>query len=155
MGEVQIHQDDLDRFLSIAERLKLEGLITDEHNVVSSDPQDFFKEEIAREVNEIASEEIFNDIEDKNVIAHNKAKIIINSEELSSVEELDTKILEHIEKDGNRWKCNICEKLMRLKVHAKEHVEIHFDGLTFPCTDCDTVLRSRTALRLHIQRKHK
>ena len=155
VGEVQIYQNDLDRFLKIAERLKLEGLITDEDNAVGSDPKDNFKEEVAREVNEIASEEILNDIEDKTVIAHNKTKIIINSEEFSSVEELDAKILEHIEKDGNRWKCNICDKLMRMKVHAKEHVEIHFDGLTFPCPDCDSILRSRHALRSHIQRKHK
>ena len=127
----------------------------DEDNVVGNDPQDLFKKEIAREVHEIASGEIRNDIEDKTVIAHNKTKIIINSEEFSSVEELDAKILEYIEKDGNRWKCNICDKLMRFKTHVKEHVEIHFDGLTFPCTDCDSVLRSRNTLRVHIQRKHK
>ena len=117
--------------------------------------QDNFKEEVASEVNEIASEEILNNMEDKTVIAHNKTNIIINSEEFSSVEELDEKILEHMEKDGNRWKCNICDKLLLKRFHAKEHVEFHFDGLTFPCQDCDTVLRSRNTVQFKARNSYQ
>ena len=37
-GEVKIHQEDLDRFLSVAERLKLEGLISsDNHENIKDD----------------------------------------------------------------------------------------------------------------------
>ena len=38
-GEVNIHQDDVDRFLNIAERLKLEGLISSENYVHYSTDQ--------------------------------------------------------------------------------------------------------------------
>ena len=36
-GSVNIHQDDLDRFLSISQRFKLEGLMTGEDNSKSND----------------------------------------------------------------------------------------------------------------------
>ena len=82
-----------------------------------------------------------------------KKKIVINSEEVENIEELDAKIIEHMEKtvDG-KWMCNICEKKMRHKVHVKEHVETHIEGLTFPCQQCSSVASSRHSLRSHIRR---
>ena len=83
-------------------------------------------------------------------------KIIVNSEQFSDLEELDAKIMEHIEKTTNgKWMCNICEKIMAYRAHVKEHVEIHFDGLSFQCQHCTTVLRSRDSLRHHIRKRHK
>ena len=45
-------------------------------------------------------------------------------------------------------------KSMRVR-DVKEHVEIHFDGLSFPCQACDAKLRSRNILRNHMSRFHK
>jgi len=86
-----------------------------------------------------------------------ETKIIINSEQFQSLEELEEKISEHLEKDasGKGWKCNICGKVVRDKTAGKEHVEIHFDGLSFPCQDCNVVLRSRHSLRQNTLRFHK
>ena len=81
---------------------------------------------------------------------------MFGSEEFSNIQDLDTKILELIERDiGKSWKCTICNKVAGTKTKAKEHVEIHIEGLSFPCSDCDTVLRSRGSLRHHIIRHHK
>ena len=150
-GEVKIYQDDLDRFLNIAERLKLEGLMSEKNDAAA------YTEAI------IDAKEVFNDtkdlvLEDEVKFRNGKEenKIAINSEEYPCIEELDAKILEHIEKDvGGRWICKICAKSLRFKTHAKEHVEIHFDGLQFPCLDCGTLSRSRRGLRDHISSKHK
>ena len=155
-GEVNIVQEDLERFLKIAERFQLEGLLmSNEGGFVSDDNPDDKNKVIFKDINEFTPDQVPNDSEEKKVvIAQTKAKIVIKSEGFSNVDELDAKILEHIEKDGSRWKCNICDKILKFKAHAKEHVEIHFDGLTFQCSECDAILRSRTTLRFHHKKKH-
>merc|ERR1712126_319590 len=160
-GEVKIFQEDLNRFLNVAERFKLEGLMSNEGGSVSDDSNaiksnlDNKSKMIFNDVKEFTPDEVPNDDSEENntVVAQTKAKILITSEGFSNVDELDAKILEHIEKDGSRWKCNICDKILRFKTHAKEHVEIHFDGLTFQCSECDAILRSRNSLRIH-RKKH-
>ena len=148
--------------LNIAERFKLEGLMSNEGGLVSHDSNaiksnhDNKSKMIFNDVKKFKPDEVpNNDSEENNtVIAQTKAKILITSEGFSNVDELDAKILEHIEKDGSRWKCNICDKILGNKTHAKEHVEIHFDGLTFQCSECDAILRSRNSLRIHRKKKH-
>ena len=44
-GEVQIHQQDLDRFLAIAQRLKLEGLIGGEQEEEEEEEENYLEEE--------------------------------------------------------------------------------------------------------------
>ena len=92
----------------------------------------------------------------KRIVPQNQnSKVVINSGEFTNIEELDAKILEHVEREGSKWKCNICNKVMRCQSYIKEHIEIHFDGLAFPCPDCGAIQRSRSSLRCHILRKHR
>merc|ERR1712126_282314 len=155
-GEVNIVQDNLERFLKIAERFQLEGLLmSNEGEFVSDDNPDDKNKVIFNDINEFTPDQVSNDSKRRKiVIAQTKPKIVIMSEEFSNVAELDAKILEHIVPYGTRWKCNICDKILKFKAHAKEHVEIHFDGLTFQCSECDAILRSRTALRQHNSKHH-
>ena len=156
-GEANIFQDDLDRFLNIAERFQLKRLIlnerdflSDENNIINSNDDD------KRKVNVHDNDEVLSNSEEKAVIAEANTKVLINIEKFSSIDELDAKIFDHIERVvGQSWKCTICNKIFRGKYHIKKHVEIHFDGLKFPCSECDAILRSRTALRIHNDRKHK
>ena len=92
----------------------------------------------------------------KRIVPQNQnSKVVINSGEFTNIEELDAKILEHVEREGSKWKCNICNKVMRCQSYIKEHIEIHFDGLAFPCPDCGAIQRSRCTLRKHVLRKHR
>ena len=117
--------------------------LKDETKKISSDDYDTFADYV-------------DSSEFKGIIPHNQStKSVINSEEFTNIEELDAKILEYAEREGTKWKCNICNKVMRCQSYIKEHIEIHFDGLSFPCTDCDTILRSRHSLRAHICNKHR
>ena len=147
-GEVKIYQDDLDRFLSIAERFQLEGLMSKLNTWRHEDAEKF----TLNDINEIEHDDSY--FEEKTDVSSSNMKVEVISDKFANIDELDAKILEHIERDGCRWKCNICDKILRVKAHAKEHVEIHFDGLSFPCSNCNAILRSRTSLRLH-RRKHK
>ena len=153
-GEVKIFQEDLNSFLNIADRLKLQGLIS------TGDQSEEIKED------NVLAQEVKIDATDTNMdkpnnsesalVSSQKTKIVVNTDEFKNVEELDEKILQHLERDvGKKWKCTICNKIMREKTSAKEHVEIHFEGLQFPCSDCDAMLRSRQTLRNHVFRQHK
>ena len=79
-----------------------------------------------------------------------KEHIKISSEEFRTVEELDEKIKENLSRGvSGKWQCNICNKESRDISHAKEHVEVHFEGLSFLCQNCDKSFRSRGYLRKH------
>ena len=86
----------------------------------------------------------------RNVRTAEKPVISIQSSDIHNLEELDQKVEESYSKDSTgNYKCHHCTKSSRNRGHIKEHVEIHFDGLSFPCNFCDKTLRSRKALRLH------
>ena len=156
-GELQIYQHDLDRFLGIAERFKLQGLIGgDQHK----DDDDSKAEHILEEKVETPDNNLLpsigaNEMKKKVYRATEKPVISVPSSDIQSLEELDQKVEESYTRDSNGlYACHHCSKSFKQKGHIREHVEIHFEGLSFPCTLCDVVLRSRNTLRKHNKRQH-
>ena len=155
-GELQIYQHDLDRFLGIAERFKLEGLIGAEtqkdedvditENILEDhifEPQDNFP--VSRSENQMTKK-------DRRIA---EPTISMQSSDIQSLEDLDQKVEESYSKDSTGlYVCYHCSKSSKNRGHIKEHVEIHFEGLSFPCTMCDAVLRSRHSLRNHKKNYH-
>ena len=91
----------------------------------------------------------------KDVKIMEKPVISVQSSDIQSMEELDQKVEESYSKDSDGfYSCHYCAKSFKLRGHIKEHVEIHFEGLSFPCTHCDSILRSRSSLRQHTKKKH-
>ena len=167
-GEVNIYQEDLERFLKIAERLRLEGLMRGDfqfQNIQQPDETELIyhntnqiKAETFLERKQNEQDNILENFDDnESFVSHNQNnKIIVHTEVFTDIEELDAKIMEHVEKtvDG-KWMCNICERKMKARAHVKEHIETHIDGLSFPCQQCSFVARSRHSFRDHIRRsKH-
>ena len=154
-GELQIYQHDLDKFLGIAKRLKLEGLIGTE---TQKDEDDNIIENILEE-HSFEPKVNFSVSKSENQMTMKDRKIekptIIHSSDIQSLEELDQKVEESYSKDSTGlYACHHCSKSFKHKGHIKEHVEIHFEGLLFPCTLCDAVLRSRNTLRGHKKNCH-
>ena len=83
-GELQIYQDDLDRFLQIAQKLQLKGLLSSDYNP---------KFEESKELTTFKTE-----TEDNKSFLNNETKKIVsmNSEDFQSIEELDTYIEKQI-----------------------------------------------------------
>ena len=50
--------------------------------------------------------------------------------------------------------CNLCSKIANRKGHMREHVEIHVEGLMFPCKLCDKSYKTRSTLRWHARKNH-
>ena len=162
-GEVNVNQEDLDRFLKIANRLKLEGLMSPGENYKETWDQHCNTIKLENDIKNIVPDTKdmgFNDALDNSEIktfSPVKTKIVLNAGEFKCIDELDEKILEYLEKDiGRKWKCTICDKVVKDKTCAKEHVEIHYEGLQFSCPEgCGAVFRSRNTLRFHTNKKHR
>ena len=133
-GELQLHHEDLERFLQIAQRLQLQGLLSSE----------------ALEQNEEIEADI-EDSESKTLSVQTKEKKIIsfNSSDFPSIEQLDLYIEQQIIRNDAGYMCNICNIKTNGKRDMKEHIEIHIDGLSFDCNICGRIMRTRKNLRIH------
>ena len=153
-GELQIHQEDLDTFLTVAERLKLDGLAGKETKI---DEKDNILSTVS--LAELLSDPYPLEMKQKQPKPYSKKglenkMVVIQSGELNEGE-LKEKLNELITLDTfGKYTCNFCSK-SGLKHHMREHVEIHVDGLTFPCKFCDKTYRSRGSLRAHASREHR
>ena len=164
-GEVQIFQDNLDRFLSIAQRLKLEGLIG--NNEAEPQPGDT----TAVDDKMFGTEDIMDSSEQKmqhTPIQSNKSKELAKVDKVlapfssSDISDIETAVQQYIELDTEgKFRCTICGKEGVGKFPAlarsnlKKHIETHFEGLSFPCQVCGKTFRSRNALQIHNTRFHK
>jgi len=124
-GEVQIYQEHLDRFLTVAERFKLKGLNggekeeLEESNIPSSDYAPSTIDKI-----------------EKVILEQPKTLIPLNNQmEPIDTSEIDQKLFENMEKNSEdgTYSCKICRTTNPNKTRMKFHVETHMEGLTFPC----------------------
>ena len=161
-GEVKIHQEDLDRFLTIAQKLKLEGLLNNEN-------EDDIEEKCQLSNNENFVDEKTADYTPSrtpkskrmtNTSAETKLIVYENGHNLSE-EDHKQRLLENVQvnSDGTAT-CKICSKIFegrrdRAKNNAKEHVETHIDGLIYNCSLCDKTFRSKNSLSCHRSTIHK
>ena len=155
-GEIQIYQDNLDTFLDVAQRFQLDGLMQGKDEPIQDTKLDTMNEEIydtakieARKSDTLVT---VNTPTNKTNISNRERIISVESASYDSIEDLDQKVEEMIEKlaDGSN-KCITCGKVSKNRGHMKEHVEVHFDGLSFPCQYCWKSFRSRHSLRTHIR----
>ena len=138
LGEVKIFQENLDRFLKVGEKLELEGLLTSDEFEPKTDEKPYDTKTL--DDYEITETESFST---------KQSRIVMNANVLSTIEELDSQILQQIVKtpDGNN--CGICNYTSKKVSHLKEHIESHFKGLSFACKFCGKNFSSRAVLRKH------
>ena len=166
-GEVKIFQDDLDRFLTVAQRFQLEGLMggadqqEEEKPIepVSPQPRPKPKAPMKREytnMNQTAqpninglntNRELATTLENENI------KMVMTEEEKNN---LDDKIHQHVEKtDDGLYQCNLCGKSAKQKIQIKYHIEAkHLEGIEIPCPICGKIFRSHNGLFTHKSRFH-
>merc|ERR1712126_637898 len=161
-GEVQIHQDYLDRFLNVAQRLNLEGLIGD--NSLKENFNENIKDEFFQSLDE--------DHEMKQILAPEKMSIKGNRKSLTEtfavttnskdMTEINEQINQHIEEcsDGT-YKCTLCGKTSNnnskkstQKSNIMSHIETHMQGIQYDCPICSKTFRTKDARRFHTKRYH-
>ena len=164
-GELQIFQEDLDRFLNVAQRLKLEGLITDPN--ADADQEEEETEQNIEETEPIKNTETkFH--ENFSKVRQEKAKPKGGQERMlaklstdisypDNISEVNEQIEQNLVKnmDGT-YSCKVCDKNSgRNIVHCRNHIETHIEGLSFNCPFCEKTYRSRPSLAMHKSTKHR
>ena len=147
-GEVQIYQENLDRFLEIAKKFNLDGLVAEE--------KDTFKEEYPHAEITNYQENEYESVTQPNQVYHPHSKPIIekslkvlsqNIEAQNS--EVHEKFEELVVKENGLWRCTVCDKTMKLRKDMRRHLETHLEGLSYDCQHCGKTFRSVNALRQH------
>ena len=154
LGELQIYQDKLDRFLAVAAKLKLEGLLNQEEeetkyaeipNTQHSTIDDN-KEKVSKKMDKPSS------INTAEIEANVSPVKIVKLNDAMVHGELDSKIREFGEIVEGGRRCNLCHKLVPGKnaTNFRNHVErYHMEGLSFDCPVCSKTFRSRGTLSMH------
>merc|ERR1739838_1087047 len=168
-GEVKIFQDDLDRFLTVAERFKLEGLLGDkesqgeESNIqppINTMPVPRGRprarpNQVKREENCAIDETNANDAttydhdtKSSELAVAEQVKINMSGEDKLILEE---KINRNVERaDNGMFRCTLCGKEAKQKIQIQYHIEgIHLEGLSLPCNICGRTFRSRNSWGKH------
>ena len=130
-GEVQISYDDLDSFLEVAERLKIEGLPSTEDVENANEESFHLKVELTEE-------------ESEGRRVHSEKTLVI-----SDMAEVDEKIQQLMERRNGSHHCLACDYSSSHTGHIREHVERHIEGLQYPCQVCQKTFKSRVSLRTH------
>ena len=134
-GEVQIYQTELDYFLEVAQRLKIEGLPSAED--IENANEDSFHLKI-----ELTEQEEVEGIEERSV--HSEKSLVI-----TDMAEVEGKIQQLIERKEGSHHCLACDYRSSHTGHIREHVERHIEGLQYPCQFCQKTFKSKSSLRTH------
>ena len=155
-GEVNIFQEDLDSFLSIAQKLKLEGLMGSTEN----DPNENGKmpkidDTYAnfKDNNETFSLEEKTQNDSKNISKTFKGdyalKTTTDTINVQSNDEVNSKFEEMVVKEEGIFRCTHCNRTMTHRGSMKRHVETHLSGLSYDCQNCGKTFRSSRFLEYH------
>ena len=174
-GEVNIYQDDLEHFLSLAEELQLRGL---RENMEEGNPQEIkYINPVSKKINETLitekqlSKHIIdnfyfesNELKDPLPYKTEKSKTFVKTDqdylpvniENAEIDDLNKNLNSMVEKINGIWTCKMCGKTNNInnKKDLRRHAETHIEGVSHPCNICGKSCRSGNNLRVHIQRNH-
>ena len=74
---------------------------------------------------------------------------------VSDNSEVEEKIEQLIERREGRHHCRSCDYSSPNRGHAKEHAELHIEGLSYSCQFCDKIFRLKHSLRCHVSSHHR
>ena len=138
-GEVQIYQHDLDNFLEIAQKLKIEGILSTEDPELKAEVSDLSPGESSYLAPRYEHER--EKFQNSLVRNFNFDKTV----SVSDMSEAEEKIELLIEKIDKLHHCKSCDYSSGTRSHVKEHVERHIEGLSYSCQFCSKTHRSRNS----------
>ena len=173
-GEANIHQEDLDGFLALAEKLQLKGQegTQDNHEETAEEPKSNRKQQHPKrsyvhkenpDYQAIANEggDIYVTSKPDNhaVLPVDAGQMIVALD--TNMEDLRVKldsIMERVDDGDHKWRCTVCGKETKGRnaiQDMRRHIETHMEGLSYPCNQCDQVSRSSDSFRQHKAKSHK
>ena len=153
-GEVELFQEDLDVFLNVAERLKIDGLTAGSGATKFDQNEDIVKDEHHEEKSfSTTTEELVAEDTIKNPIQRkfNKERTVSKISSSSNIENLKETIDGLVKRNADNFECRTCGKTTKKSSDIRRHVEMHIEGLSFECNICQNSYRSRASLKTHKQ----
>ena len=147
-GEVQIHQEHLERFLEVAGKFQLEGLIGTNDSVKSENLKQY------HQIDEMEEEPHLKDDTIKYLSPKPNLKVpkvLQDPTDLIDASNMNVNQMyqELIVKENGKYTCTVCDKSMGHKANMERHVETHMTGLSYDCKNCGETFRSRHQLKHH------
>ena len=178
LGEAKVAKSDVERFMAVAEKLKINGLV--QHKDTSSickeveiyentveasqdkvDDQEnaekaFHDEETENESNSMNVYDVVSEIVKLEVNLGEKEtfdnlKDIDEINEMAEVEKADEQEMKY----SNKNKCNECDYTATHAGNLKIHVMAKHEGIRYNCDECDHVATQPGSLKVHVMAKHR
>jgi len=163
-GEIQLYQASLQRFLDVAQRLKLGGIMDMENQDTddNENPQEEVLPEVKKEFDETApdSEKL---VSSKKVSSPTNTKIVpMASEEMNKGEERSTNTdipqkevkRREISSVGSKFQCPQCEKYFSTNSTVHQHIRSVHEGVKIDCNQCDKQFAKTSHLARHVKKVH-
>ena len=167
-GEANIYQENLENFLAIAEEFQLKGLTGSNDQFGSNGAEQLKPKEnvsannlmsISRQQMNSVKAEALSKTASNALVTPTTSVLSPDMQEPEETLKTMMETGERITQDGKKQRvkvCKVCGKESRDAIDMKRHIEsFHLEGVSIPCDLCNTILRSRTALRFHVSRNHK
>ena len=164
-GVANIYQDKLNLFLGKAEELQIKGLTGDERRrnekgtEVENDKLPNIKTENESDLVRDNPEGEWS--ADTTAIASQVTPSPNVSFNGGTAKDLKSTVWSMLAQDGTVLTCTVCGKTTdrssnkHVRFHMERHVEsLHVEGVTYNCTRCDKISRSKVALQKHTQKFH-
>ena len=140
-GEVNLFQDQVDSFLESAQKLEVEGLLGGDEEINEEDS--LKPDESMHDLNIELEEKQIVKIDKSQTRQHSRTALNdITKFDVGSwiLEEIEKKITDLYEKKDKVFCCLACEYTTSYRAKMKRHIEVHFDGISYNCTDSHQVL---------------
>ena len=157
-GEAHIFQEDLDRFLALAEEFQLKGLsgsYKEDNNITSDRPsqetisnKNIKTEFISIEASTFEAAPFTDDSENlKNIMVpvHSAKSLVTVDTELEDLEARINSMIEEVSDGINNRRCTVCGKTTKCGAARRamtRHIETHIEGVSHTCSQCGKVARS-------------
>ena len=156
-GEVKIFQENLDRFLAIAQRFQLRGLMMKEGDS-TEEKEHHEKNDLAtpaaQRVLPATNKDFFKNVMEESEGSKGLAlpeKISCPVVSVENLKDINLKVNEFLERtESGKFKCSICGKEAKQKIQIQYHIETHMEGIEIPCSICNKIFRSRNNYRSHL-----
>ena len=170
-GEANVHQENLDSFLAIAEELQLKGLMgkANGDEVTQTEPvqmprkaNQIYKKQANISTSSGLPQTTFNGDILSNDLDKIERTVALTSYFSGDLQELDEKCYSMMEKTSKQkenghllYRCKVCGK-EAINEHMKSHIEAnHLEGISIPCNICEKTFRSRSSLTMHNRCNHR
>ena len=160
-GEANVYQENLDSFLSLAEELKLKGLMPEWKTDQNIDKPEKPEQQSSKSILQNTNLKNLNEVSENSAAYVNQKTdtIIAISEENMDLNEQINSMMNFSEvRHGSQGRgriCKVCGKEGQ-RINIMDHIETHhISGISLNCNFCGKTFRSRVSIRLHKLRMHK